>query len=180
MYTHVLHIYRYILGTYTVKHLLYFESGFIGLASAQPYVTGRGESIYQSQQHPRTELGRIMMSNLKHVPDIRVFIPGTSVAMTRISTEYLSYTDIWRSWTIIYSDIPIPRYTRYMTSYTFRKSTSIYRYILSTEIREKYMTTYTRYMTPYDRAWDMAVYTEYMWSYDGIRQVVRIPDGDYW
>ena len=27
------------------------------------------------------------------------------------------------------------------------------------------MTTYTRYMTPYDRAWDMAVYTEYMWSY---------------
>jgi hypothetical protein len=31
-------------------------------------------------------------------------------------------------------------------------------------------------MTPYDRAWDMAVYTEYMWSYDGICQVVRIPD----
>ncbi len=61
-----------------------------------------------------------------------------------------------------------------MTSYTFRKS--IYRYVLSTEIREKYMTTYTRYMTPYDRAWDMAVYTEYMWSYDGICQVVRIPD----
>jgi hypothetical protein len=37
------------------------------------------------------------------------------------------------------------------------------------------MTTYTRYMTPYGRAWDMAVYTEYMWSYDGICQVVRIP-----
>ncbi len=42
-----------------------------------------------------------------------------------------------------------------------------------TEIREKYMTTYTRYMTPYDRAWDMAVYTsstEYMWSYVGVCQ----------
>ncbi len=38
------------------------------------------------------------------------------------------------------------------------------------------MTTYTRYMTPYDRAWDMAVYTEYMWSYDGICQGGRIPD----
>ena len=31
-------------------------------------------------------------------------------------------------------------------------------------------------MRPYDRAWDMATYTEYMWSYDGICQVVRIPD----
>jgi hypothetical protein len=31
-------------------------------------------------------------------------------------------------------------------------------------------------MTPYDRAWDMGSYTEYMWSYDGICQVVRIPD----
>ena len=61
-----------------------------------------------------------------------------------------------------------------MTSYTFRKS--IYRDILSTEIREKYMTTYTRYIRPYDRAWDMATYTEYMWSYDGICHVVRIPD----
>ncbi len=40
------------------------------------------------------------------------------------------------------------------------------------------MTTY-RYMTPYDRAWDMAVYTEYMWSYDGICQVVRIPDASH-
>ncbi len=38
------------------------------------------------------------------------------------------------------------------------------------------MTTYTRYMTPYDRAWDMGVYTEYMWSYDGICQGGRIPD----
>ena len=102
----------------------------------------------------------------KHVPDIRVLVPGTSVSMTRISTEYLSYTDIWRSWTIIYRDIPIPRYTRYMTSYTFRKS--IYRDILSTEIREKYIPRYTRYMTPYDRAWDMGSYTEHMWSYDGI------------
>ncbi len=32
-------------------------------------------------------------------------------------------------------------------------------------------------MTPYDRAWDMGVYTEYMTVYDGICQVVRIPDG---
>ncbi len=32
-------------------------------------------------------------------------------------------------------------------------------------------------MTPYDRAWDMGVYAEYMWVYDGICQVVRIPDG---
>ncbi len=32
------------------------------------------------------------------------------------------------------------------------------------------------YMTPYDRAWDMGSYTEYMWVYDGICQVVRIPD----
>ncbi len=31
-------------------------------------------------------------------------------------------------------------------------------------------------MTPYDRAWEMGSYTEYMWSYDGICQVVRIPD----
>ena len=31
-------------------------------------------------------------------------------------------------------------------------------------------------MTPYDRAWDMGVYTGYMWVYDGICQVVRIPD----
>jgi hypothetical protein len=31
-------------------------------------------------------------------------------------------------------------------------------------------------MTPYDRAWDMGSYTEYMWSYDGICQVVRISD----
>ncbi len=31
-------------------------------------------------------------------------------------------------------------------------------------------------MAPYDRAWDMGVYTEYMWVYDGICQVVRIPD----
>ncbi len=31
-------------------------------------------------------------------------------------------------------------------------------------------------MTPYDRAWDMGSYTEYMTSYDGICQVVRIPD----
>ena len=43
---------------------------------------------------------------------------------------------------------------------------------------EKYMTTYTWYIRPYDRAWDMGSYTEYMWSYDGICQVVRIPD-DY-
>ncbi len=28
-------------------------------------------------------------------------------------------------------------------------------------------------MTPYDRAWDMGSYTEYMWSYDGICQVTR-------
>jgi hypothetical protein len=53
----------------------------------------------------------------KHVPDIRVIIPGTSlaVAMTRIRTENLSYADIWWLWTIrvimIYRDIPIPRYT---------------------------------------------------------------------
>ncbi len=38
-----------------------------------------------------------------------------------------------------------------------------------------------RYMTPYARAWDMGPYTEYMsiWYmtvYDGICQVVRIPD----
>jgi hypothetical protein len=69
--------------------------------------------------------------------------------------------------------IMIPRYTytviyRHMMSslsYTFRKS--IYRDILSTDIREKYMTTYTRYMRPYDRAWDIAPYTKYMcqWSY---------------
>ncbi len=32
-------------------------------------------------------------------------------------------------------------------------------------------------MTPFDRAWDMGSYTEYMWVYDGICQVVRIPDG---
>ncbi len=31
-------------------------------------------------------------------------------------------------------------------------------------------------MTPYDRAWEMGIYTEYMWVYDGICQVVRIPD----
>ncbi len=31
-------------------------------------------------------------------------------------------------------------------------------------------------MTPYDRAWDMGVYTEYVWVYDGICQVVRISD----
>jgi hypothetical protein len=31
-------------------------------------------------------------------------------------------------------------------------------------------------MTPYDRAWDMGSYAEYMWVYDGICQVVRIPD----
>ncbi len=37
------------------------------------------------------------------------------------------------------------------------------------------MTTYTWYMRPYDRAWDMATYTEYMWSYDGICQGGRIP-----
>ena len=61
-----------------------------------------------------------------------------------------------------------------MTSYTFWKS--IYRDILSTEIREKYIPRYTRYMTPYDRAWDMGSYTEYMWSYDGICQGGRIPD----
>ncbi len=61
-----------------------------------------------------------------------------------------------------------------MTSYTFRKS--IYRDILSTEIRERYMTTYTRYMRPYDRAWDIATYTEYMWSYYDICQGGRIPD----
>jgi hypothetical protein len=34
----------------------------------------------------------------------------------------------------------------------------------------------TRYMTPYDRASDMGVYTKYMTVYDGICQVVRIPD----
>ena len=36
-------------------------------------------------------------------------------------------------------------------------------------------------MTPYDslRAWDIAVYTEYISSYDGICQVVRIPDVRY-
>ena len=34
-------------------------------------------------------------------------------------------------------------------------------------------------MTPYDRAWDMGSYTEYMWVYDGICQVVRIPDAQY-
>ncbi len=61
-----------------------------------------------------------------------------------------------------------------MTSYTFWKR--IYRDILSTEIREMYIPRYTWYMTPYDRAWDMGSYTEYMWSYDGICQVVRIPD----
>ncbi len=33
------------------------------------------------------------------------------------------------------------------------------------------------YMTPYDRAWDMGSYTEYMTAYDGICQGVRIPDG---
>ncbi len=43
----------------------------------------------------------------KHVSDIRVLIPGTSAAMTRICTVHLSCTDIWRSWTIIYRDIPI-------------------------------------------------------------------------
>jgi hypothetical protein len=31
-------------------------------------------------------------------------------------------------------------------------------------------------MTAYDRAWDMESYTEYMWVYDGICHVVRIPD----
>jgi hypothetical protein len=31
-------------------------------------------------------------------------------------------------------------------------------------------------MTPYDRAWDMGSNTEYMWSYDSICHVVRIPD----
>ncbi len=31
-------------------------------------------------------------------------------------------------------------------------------------------------MTPYDRAWDMGSYAEYMWVYDGICHVVRIPD----
>ncbi len=31
-------------------------------------------------------------------------------------------------------------------------------------------------MTPYDRAWDMGSYTEYMTVYDCICQVVRIPD----
>jgi hypothetical protein len=63
-----------------------------------------------------------------------------------------------------------------MTSYTFWKS--IYRYILclSTEIRGTYIPRYTRYMTPYDRAWDMGSYTEYMWVHDSICQVVRIPD----
>ncbi len=30
---HIQRIYQYILGTYTVKHLLYFESGFVGLAA---------------------------------------------------------------------------------------------------------------------------------------------------
>ncbi len=32
-------------------------------------------------------------------------------------------------------------------------------------------------MTPYDRAWDMGSYAEYMWVCDGICHVVRIPDG---
>jgi hypothetical protein len=32
-------------------------------------------------------------------------------------------------------------------------------------------------MTPYDRAWSMGSYTRYMTSYDGIWQVVIIPDG---
>ena len=33
MYCHIRRIYLYILGTYTVKRLLYFESGFVGLAT---------------------------------------------------------------------------------------------------------------------------------------------------
>jgi hypothetical protein len=55
-----------------------------------------------------------------------------------------------------------------ISSYTFGKS--IYRDILSTEIWKKYIPSYTRYMIPYDRAWDMPVgsYTEYMWVYDGM------------
>ena len=67
-----------------------------------------------------------------------------------------------------------PSYTviylyRHMTSYTFGKS--IYWYILSTAIRY-------RYINPYDRAWDMGSYTEYIevytfseflyWVYTGI------------
>ncbi len=32
-------------------------------------------------------------------------------------------------------------------------------------------------MTPYVRAWYMGSYTEYIMSYDGICQGVRIPDG---
>jgi len=71
----------------------------------------------------------------------------------------------WYTYTVIY---------RHMTSYTFRES--IYRDILSTEIREKYIPRYTRYMTPYDRAWDMGSYTEYMWSYDGIWRHLETPE----
>jgi len=33
MWPYIPRIYQYILGTYTVKHLLYFESGFVGLAT---------------------------------------------------------------------------------------------------------------------------------------------------
>jgi hypothetical protein len=50
-------------------------------------------SIYQSRKHSGTKLGRMS----KHVPDIRSLIPRISVAMTSISAESSSYTDIWRS-----------------------------------------------------------------------------------
>jgi hypothetical protein len=43
---------------------------------------------------------------------------------------------------------------------------------------KKVYTLITRYITPYDRAWDMGSYTEYMTVYDGICQVVRIPDAN--
>ncbi len=81
------------------------------IQAGQPGAAGKKSSagwasIYQSRKHPGKELGRMS----KHVPDIRVLIPGTSVAMTRTSTESSSYNDIWRSWTIIYRDIPIQSY----------------------------------------------------------------------
>jgi hypothetical protein len=63
-----------------------------------------------------------------------------------------------------------------MTSYTFGEK---YIPVYAQDINlTEYIPSYTRYITPYDRAWDMGVFSEYMTVYDGICQVVRIPDAD--
>jgi hypothetical protein len=98
MWLDILRIYWYILGIYTVKHLLYIESGFVGLATPTPLECLLNTQTTQTGLATnKTPQPQVNLVDIAAPPSVSICCVGTAIREALILALAEHVRDRW-SW----------------------------------------------------------------------------------